>query len=438
MAAVKAEDETTTPTGVPSASALEAVATRRKLRPREALKALGLGVITGAADNDPAGITTYSVVGASVGFTQNWLLVLSTPLVIFVQLMAAKVGIVTKTDLAGAIRLHYGRAVAMPAVLLTVLANIIGIGADLLAVAVALQLITGVRLLYFIVPVAAILGYVTIFFDYKKLSRYLLWVVLAFVSYAIAAFLARPNWAHVLRETFVPHLQLTSTYWFGAVGLLGTTITPFLFFWQTSAEIEERRGVQALTRSQFGNAIGLITSNVAAFFIIVATGSVLFAHGVHIATAADAAKALVPFAGPAAKYLFAVGIIGSGFIAVPVLAASTAYSVAGLFGWRRGLGRQARNAPHFYLVLGIGFLLGMELAVAGVDPIKALFYSQVLDGLIAPVLIVILLLLTSSRKVMGDFVNGAMTKFWGWAAVAVMAGADVALIYQLATSGLPK
>ena len=258
-----------------------------------------------------------------------------------------------------------------------------------------------------------------------------------FVSYAIAAFLDRPNWAQVLHQTFIPHLQFTSLYWFGAVGLLGTTITPFLFFWQTSGEIEERQGVQALTRSQFGNAIGLITSNVAAFFIIVATGSVLFPHGVRIATAADAAKALEPFAGPAAKYLFAIGIIGSGFIALPVLAASTAYSVAGLFGWRRGLARQTRNAPHFYLVLGIGFLLGTELAVAGVDPIKMLFYSQVLDGLIAPGLIVILLLLTSSRKVMGDFVNGALTKFWGWAAVVVMAGANVALIYQLATSGLP-
>jgi Mn2+/Fe2+ NRAMP family transporter len=259
----------------------------------------------------------------------------------------------------------------------------------------------------------------------------------AFVSYAIAAFLDRPNWAQVLHQTFIPHLQFTSLYWFGAVGLLGTTITPFLFFWQTSGEIEERQGVQALTRSQFGNAIGLITSNVAAFFIIVATGSVLFPHGVRIATAADAAKALEPFAGPAAKYLFAIGIIGSGFIAVPVLAASTAYSVAGLFGWRRGLARQTRNAPHFYLVLGVGFLLGTELAVAGVDPIKMLFYSQVLDGLIAPGLIVILLLLTSSRKVMGDFVNGALTKFWGWAAVVVMASANVALIYQLATSGLP-
>ena len=419
-------------------TALEAVAERRKLRPGEALRALGLGVITGAADNDPAGIATYSVVGASVGFAQNWLLVLSTPLVIFVQQMSAKVGAVTKTDLAGAIRIHYGRGVAMPAVLLTVLANIISIGADLLAVAVALQLITGVRLLYFVVPVAAGLGYATIFFDYKRLSRYLLWLVLAFASYAIAAFLARPHWAQVLHQTFVPHLQFTSTYWFGAVALLGTTITPFLFFWQTSGEIEERRGMQALTRSQLATAVGLITSNIASFFIIVATGAVLFTHGTHIATAADAAKALEPFAGPYAKYLFAIGIIGSGFIAVPVLAASTAYSVAGLFGWRKGLARHARNAPDFYLVLGIGFVLGMELAVAGVDPIKALFYSQVLDGLVAPGLIVLLLLLTSSRKVMGDFVNGALTKFWGWAAVFVMVAADVALIYQLATSGLPK
>ena len=226
VATAKAEEETTTLAAVPAASALEAVATRRKLRPREALKALGLGVITGAADNDPAGITTYSVVGASVVFTQNWLLVLSTPLVIFVQLMAAKVGIVTKTDLAGAIRVHYGKAVAMPAVLLTVVANVIGIGADLLAISVALQLITGVRLLYFVVPVAAILGYVTIYFDYKKLSRYLLWVVLAFAA----------AWLKVLPQALLPMLIFAIAAWDLAAAALaleraqaehrGTTLAP--------------------------------------------------------------------------------------------------------------------------------------------------------------------------------------------------------------------
>ena len=365
----------------------------------------------------------------------NWLLVLSTPLIIFVQQMSAKVGNVTKTDLAGALHAHYGRRTAVPAVLLTVVANVITIGADILAVAVALELITGIRLIYFVVPVTAIIGYVTIYADYARLSKYLLWLVLAFASYAVAAFLSRPDWANVLHQTVVPHVTMSSTYWVGAVALLGTTITPYLFFWQASGEIEERRGAQGLTRSQLGITVGLVASNVASYFIIVATGAVLFGHGIQIKTAADAARALEPFVGAGAKYLFAVGIIASGLIAVPVLAASSAYSVAGLLGWRRGLAREARNAPQFYLVLGLAFVLGIELAVAGIDPVRALFYSQVIDGMIAPWLIILLLLLTSSKKVMGDFVNGLATKVWGSAAVVVMVGADVALIYQLVTKG---
>jgi Mn2+/Fe2+ NRAMP family transporter len=413
------------------------VASKRRLTPGDAVQSLGIGIITGAADNDPAGIATYSVVGASVGYAQNWLLLLSTPLVIFVQQMSAKLGNVTKTDLTEAIWLNYGRRLALAVVSLAVIANVITIGADLMAVASGLELITTVPASFFVVPAAAGMASITIFLDYRRLSRYLMWLVLAFASYAVAAFLAHPDWSTVLLSTVVPHVQMSSTYWMGAVALLGTTITPYLFFWQTSGEIEERRGIQSLTRTQFDVSVGLIASNVASFFILVSTGSVLFSHHSTIQTAADAARALEPFLGPAAKYLFAAGFIGAGLIAIPVLAASTAYSVAGLLGWRRGLARAARNAPQFYMVLGGAFVLGMELAVAGVNPIKALFYSQALDGLIAPILIIVLLLLTSSRRVMGEFANGLITKFWGWLAVVVMVGADVAMIWQLVTKGLP-
>ena len=414
-----------------------AVAAHRKLTLRAMRRALGLGVITGAADNDPAGITTYSVVGASTGYSQTWLVLLSTPLLIVVQQMAAKVGNITKTDLASVIDTHYGRRVAVPAVLLTVVANVITLGADLLAVAAAMQLITGLPLSYFVVPVAAAMAYVTIFLDYRRVSKFFLWTVAVFGSYVIAAFLAHPHWGEVLTQTFVPRADFTATYFLGAVGLLGTTITPYLFFWQVSGEIEERRGAQSVSRDKFDIGVGMIASNIVAWFIIIATGAVLYTHHATIRTAADAAQALAPFAGVYAKYLFAVGIIGAGFIALPVIAASTAYSVAGLAGWRRGLARQARNAPQFYLVLGLAFLIGVELDNIGANPIKALFYSQVLDGLIAPVLIVILVRLTSSRAVMGDFVNGRVTKTIGWLAVLVMVAADVALIYQLAASGVP-
>ena len=421
----------------PGEGAKEALSQRSRLRLIDLLKAAGPGVITGGADDDPAGIATYSVVGAQNGFAQNWLLLLSTPLLIVVQQMCARVGNVTKTDLATAIRTHYGRKVAAGAVLLTVTANVITIGADLLMMAAVTSLITGVRFTYFIVPYAALMSYVSIFADYKTFSRYLLWLVAVFATYIIAAFLARPDWVTVLRQTVLPQMKPTVEYFLGAVALLGTTITPYLFFWQTSGEIEEKRGVQSIVRTDLDIAMGMIWSNVTAFFIIVATGSVLFAHHLDIKTAADAARALEPFAGRYDKYLFSVGILGAGLLAIPVLAASTAYAVGGLFGWRRSLTRHVNNAPQFYIVLGLSLLVGVQLAVSDVNPIKALFYSQVLDGLIAPVLVVLLLLLTSSRKVMGDFVNGLTTRIIGWVAVGVLIAADVALVYSLVKNGLP-
>jgi Mn2+/Fe2+ NRAMP family transporter len=412
--------------------------TKQRLSLPELLRAVGPGVITGGADNDPAGIATYSVVGASVGFAQNWLLLVSTPMLIVIQQMSAKVANVTKSDLATVLRTTFGARVATPAVLLMVVANVITMGADLLAMGAAFELLTGVKFVYWIVPLAAVMAFVTIFTDYKVLSKYLLWLVAVFSTYILAAFLARPNWGDVLRSTIVPQLSFSPDYLLGAVGLLGTTITPYLFFWQASGEVEERRGVQGISRRNADVSAGMVWSNVTAFFVIVATGAVLYSHHSTIKTAADAARALEPFAGPYATVLFAVGIIGAGLLAIPVLAASAAFGVAGLAGWRRGLGRHARNAPQFYVVIGVAFLIAMELAISAVNPIKALFYSQVLDGIIAPVLVILMLLLTSSRKLMGDFVNGLPTKVIGWTAAAVMVLADVALAYQVATKGLPN
>jgi Mn2+/Fe2+ NRAMP family transporter len=410
---------------------------RRRLRPRELVRAIGPGLITGGADNDPAGIATYSVVGASAGFSLNWLLLLSTPLLVVVQQMSAKIANVTKGDLATVIRTTYGRRVAMPAVLLMVTASVVTMGADLLAMSAAVELVTHVRFIYWVVPLSALMAFVTIFTNYKRLARYLLWLMGIFAAYIVAAFLSRPNWTEVLRQTVVPTIDLRPSYLVAAVGLLGTTITPYLFFWQASAEIEERRGVQGIRRSQVDIVAGMIWSNVIAFFIIVATGAVLFSHHAQIVTAADAARALEPFAGPYASDLFAIGIVGAGLVAIPVLAASTAYGIGGVMGWRTGLGRTAVNAPQFYLVMGASFLIAMELAISSVDPIKALFYSQVLGGLTAPALIVLLLLITSSRRLMGDFVNGLPTQIIGWVAVAVMGAADIALVYTVATRGLP-
>jgi Mn2+/Fe2+ NRAMP family transporter len=417
------------------ASAREA--TKSRLGFRDILRTIGPGVISGGADNDPAGIATYSIVGATVGFAQNWLLFLSTPMLIAVQQMSAKVANVTKSDLASLLRTHFGRRVAAPAVVLMVIANVITMGADLVAMSAAIQLVTGVKFIYWVVPLVALMASVTIFLDYRTVSKYLLWLVAVFATYIVAAIMARPDWGDVIRSTFVPKVSMSPEYLLGAVALLGTTITPYLFFWQASGEVEERRGVQSISRTNLDISMGMVWSNLIAFFIIVATGAVLFSHHTEIKTAADAARALEPFAGRYATLLFSVGIIGAGLLAIPVLASSAAFGIAGLAGWRRGLGRNARNAPQFYVVIGLSFLIAMEMAISSVDPIKALFYSQVLDGLIAPILIVLLLLLSSSRQVMGDFVNGLPTKVFGWAAAAVMVLADGALIYQVATKGLP-
>jgi Mn2+/Fe2+ NRAMP family transporter len=411
--------------------------TKERLTAADILRITGPGVISGGADNDPAGIATYSIVGATVGFAQNWLLFLSTPMLIVVMQMSAKVANVTKSDLAGLLRTSFGARVATPAVVLMVIANVITMGADLLAMGAAVELLTGIKFIYWIVPMAAVMAGVTIFLDYKLVSKYLLWLVAVYATYIVAAVLARPDWGDVVRSTFLPRISLSPDYLLGAVALLGTTITPYLFFWQASGEVEEKRGVQSLSRSNLDITIGMIWSNLIAFFIIVATGAVLFSHHTPIRTAADAARALEPVAGPYATLLFSIGVIGAGLLAIPILASSAAFGVAGLAGWRRGLGRNPKNAPQFYVVIGLAFLVAMELAISAVDPIKALFYSQVLDGVIAPVLIVLLLLLTSSRKLMGDFVNGIPTKVFGWAAAAVMLLADAAMVYQVATKGLP-
>ncbi len=417
-------------------AALAAVPVRR-LTPRLLLRSIGPGVITGGADNDPAGVTTYTVVGASAGFSQNWLIAISTPLLIGVQTMSARVGNVLKLDLASAIRHRFGARVAHPVVLLVVVANVITIGADLLMMAAVTELMTGVSFRFFIVPYALLIAAVTIFVDYRRMARYLLWLAGVFATYIVAAFLSRPNWLTVLHDTLVPQVTLSPAYFIAAVGLLGTTITPYLFFWQTSGEVEGERGVQEMRRSRADITAGMVWSNISALFIMIVAAVVFFSHHLQITTPAQAAEALQPFAGGFAKYLFSIGVIGSGLLAIPVLAASTAYSVGGVLGWRRGLGRRVSNAAHFYLVLGLAILIGVQLAVINVNPVRALFYSQVLDGIIAPVLVALLVLITSNRGLMGDFANGRWLKTIGWVAVAVLSAADVALLYSVITQGLP-
>lgn len=345
--------------------------------------------------------------------------------------MAARLGAVTKLGLAELIRNEFGKTIAIGTGSLVVIANVITIGADLVAMAAVLQLLTHIKLVFFIVPLVVVMGYVTIFQDFKVIEKFMLWLVLVFVTYVIAAALAHPHWPTVLLSTILPPITPSPTYFTGAVGLLGTTITPFLFYWQAGAEREERRGVDQLGESYIDLSSGMVFSNVIAYFIVVSTAFTLFLHHRSVNTAADAAAALAPFAGRFATLLFAVGILGAGLLAIPVLSISTGYVIAGTLGWKMGLGRAASTAPGFYMVITLALLTGVELAISGVNPIKALFYSQVLDGLIAPVLILLMVLLVSRRRLMGAYRATIWERVGGWAAFGVMSLADLALIYSL-------
>lgn len=393
---------------------------------------VGPGVITGGADNDPSGIVTYSTAGATTGYSQLWLMLLSTPLLLAVQAIAARLGDVTKLGLAELLRNEFGRWIAISVGLLVVVANVATIGADLVGMASVLELLTHIRLIYFIVPLVVVMGYVTVFQDFKVIEKMLLWLVVVFTTYIVAGFLSHPRWNTVLASTFVPPLKPDLAYFTSAVGLLGTTITPYLFFWQTAAEREARRGVEELKTSYIDVFSGMIYSNVIAYFIIISTASTLYAHHRSISTARDAAAALKPFAGDFATLLFSIGILGAGLLAIPILSISTGYVVAGTFGWRMGLGREAFSAPGFYAVIVLALLAGVELAISGFSPIKAMFYSQVLDGLVAPVLLVCMLILVSRPGLMGRFTASIWEKIGGWSATAVMVIADIAFIYSLA------
>lgn len=402
---------------------------------RKLLRIAGPGIISGGADNDPAGIATYSTVGASTGFGQLWLLLISTPLLIAVQGMAARLGDVTKLGLAELIRTEFGRTVAIVAAMLVVGANVATIGADLVAMAAVLELLTHIHLIYFIVPLVVIMGYVTIFQDFKVIERFMLWLVLVFGTYIVAGVLAHPNWGAVLHATVVPPIKPDITYFAGAVGLLGTTITPYLFFWQTAGEREERRGVERLGETYVDISSGMLISNTIAYFIVVSTASTLFIHHTSVQTAADAAAALRPIAGQFSSLLFSIGVLGAGMLAIPVLAISTGYVISGTFGWRMGLGRQAYTAPGFYSVITLSLLAGVELAISGFNPIKALFYSQILNGLVAPVLVALMVLLVSRRSLMGAYIAPLWERIGGWAAVLIMSLADLALLYSLMSGG---
>lgn len=387
------------------------------------------GIITGAADDDPTGISTYSVVGATTGYSQLWLMGLSTPMLIVVQGICAKIGGVTKKGLGKVIAERYGMPVALTATLILIISNITTIAADLLGVAAGLNLLYPAIPIYgYILPVGLVLWYLVLFNSYRIIAKFLLVLSLFLASYVISSIMAKPDWWQVFQSIIYPRIEFNTFWLAAAVGLLGTTITPYLFYWQTSEEVEEHRTVQEGRRALGAVIPGMIYSNVIAAFIIISSATVFFNKGLSINSATDAALALKPLAGDFASVIFAVGLIGAGLLAIPILAASTAYATAETFGWKEGLNKTVKKARGFYAVMTVVFIVSSVLAFSGVDPIKALFYSQVLTGIFAPLLLALIIKLASDSKVMGQYKNSFLTSLGGWITVGVMTSAAVAFL----------
>lgn len=405
------------------------------------LEVLGPGLITGAADDDPSGIATYSIAGAALGFATLWTALVTLPLMSVLQFLCAKIGLVSGIGLAGVLREHYSRWVLYPAVFSLLVANTINAGTDIGAIAAAINLLVPIPIPLLIVPIALLIVALQFWGSYRLITRVFKLLTLALFAYIGAAFLAKPNWHDVIKATVIPRFSLDKNYLMTLVAILGTTISPYLFFWQASEEveeeismgrttIEERRGA---TYAELRNAlldtnVGMFVCNLVFYFVIVAAAATLHAHGqTDIKSATDAAKALEPLAGSAAKYLFAVGLIGVGFLAVPVLTGSAAYAVAETFGWECRLDDKPREARRFYSVIAASTIIGMLINFAGINPISALFWTAIINGVISPPLLVVIMLVSNNKKVMGDKVNGIWTNIIGWVAAVVMFAAAIGM-----------
>ena len=405
---------------------------------------LGPGLTTGASDDDPSGIATYSQTGAQYGFGLLWLSAFTFPLMAVIQEMCARIGLVTGRGLASNIRVHFGRKVLYASTLLLFAANTFNIGADIGAMANAVQLLKPhFNFSFLVIGFSILILLLQVFTPYVKYARYLKWLALVLFAYILSAILAHPDWHTVLKYSIVPHITFSKDQLLLICAILGTTITPYLFFWQTSQEIEEEISVgQTTIASRRGSEpaeikkmridvwSGMFLSNVVMFFIIAACASVLFRHGItSINTAAQAAEALRPFAGNATFWLFAIGIMGMALLAIPVMAGASAYAISESIGKRQGLNSKLKQGSAFYGVIIISMMVGLSLNFIGLNPIKALIYSAVLNGIVAPIILVLILLIARNEHVMGEWKNGKTAAGLGWFLTAMMAVAGVAAIY---------
>jgi NRAMP (natural resistance-associated macrophage protein)-like metal ion transporter len=408
---------------------------------KKAVKLLGPGFITGAADDDPSGIGTYAVAGASLGLATLWTALLTFPFMAAVQNICSRLGLVSGTGLAGILKEHYPRWVLYLAVGLVFVANVVNIGADLGAIADAGGIIVGAPIPWLVIPIALGLLAVEVFAGYKQIERIFKFLTLALFAYVIDVFLVHPPLAETLRATVVPTISFDKNYIATLVAILGTTISPYLFFWQTSHEVEDEKAAGRKRRAERRGAspfelriatidvtVGMLFSNLVMYFIILATAITLHANGkTDISTGADAAEALKPLAGDLAGLIFAVGMIGTGLLAVPVLAGASAYAVSETFGWASGLDERWQRARPFYGVLALATLVGLVIPFTGVKPIDALFFTSIVNGVAAPFLLVVIMLAARNKKVMGKQTIGPVLTALGWIVTIAMFAALVGL-----------
>ncbi|MBV9019930.1 MAG: Nramp family divalent metal transporter [Ktedonobacteraceae bacterium] len=414
-----------------------AAAEARQQRPRSWWQVLGPGFLSGMAGNDASAVGTYSIDGAQVGYAHLWLMLLATPLYQAVQFSCAKIGRLSGKGLADVLQTYYSRPVAMGASLVLVVANVALIAADLVAISTGLELLTGLTWVWFVAPIALLLWFLTVYESFEAIKKIFIGMSAVFLVYLVTAVLSRPDSGAVLWNTFIPHVDFSFNSISSAIALLGATISPYSIYWQVQGEKEQRRPGktkrQQIRFAALDVALGAVGGNLIAYCIMLTAAATLFTHHKSIKTVVDAASALAPLLGPFAKYLFAIGFIGAGLVAIPVLLASTSYSIAGTFGWPVGLSKKPWQNEGFYLILSAALVASLALAVLGIDPIQLLFWANVLNGLLAPILVIFLLLVGNSRKVMRGQRLSWATNVGLSITVLVMTGAALLLFYGLFT-----
>jgi len=403
-------------------------------------KKLGPGLVTGASDDDPSGIATYSQAGAAFGLSTLWTAIIAFPLMASIQQMCARIGLVTSHGLTGTLKQHYPRPILYLTLLFSFPAIVMNIGADIAGMrAVGNLLFPSIDANYFSVVFTIILLILIVYLPYQKIASVLKYLCIVMLVYFIVPFLYKQDFGEIIKATFIPTIKFDKDFIAILVGILGTTISPYLFFWQVSVEVEEMRhkrrhlivDKKLIHDMDQDVDFGMTVSGFVMYFIILTTGTVLFKGGIHqIDTVEQAALALKPLAGNLSYLLFAIGVIGTGLIAIPVLSGAISYIITETFGWKEGLDKKFHEAKAFYIIIAISLVLGLSLNYVGITPIQSLIYTAILYGLTAPVLIAIILHISNNKKIMGENVNGRMTNILGFTALIIMTVTAVALIYM--------